>query len=74
MVGMQKWLSKEGYTTVPRLSAGNNNFDFKRPFSILNPQCVNSQEAERQTRLFSSAATILARSQPSTARGRTCPR
>ena len=23
MVGMQKWLSKEGYTTVPRLSAGN---------------------------------------------------
>ena len=50
MVGMQKWLSKEGYTTVPRLSAGNNNFDFKRPFSILNPQCVNSQRLSGRTR------------------------
>ena len=75
MVGMQKWLSKEGYTTVPCLSAGNNNFDFKRPFQHPQPSVREQPEAERQDQeLFLSAATILARSQPSTARGRTCPR
>ena len=50
MVGMQKWLSKEGYTTVPRLSAGNIEFDFRRPFSILNPRCANTQGLSGRTR------------------------